>query len=164
MLHVILGSLESTLCHTSRFVVVNAMTPLAPLASLSRGDSRFVHKANGWDFKNTGQDHRCKSHGPLPQVHDLLLERVLCCVVLHRWTGAYQGRPLGQQPCHPCKPLLPRFGSAQQTASGILVLSCNVPCIWMVQPCHTGLHPEFDIEMAGKSLSCLHMSIHRVKL
>ena len=32
---------------------------------------------------------------------------------------AYQGRPLGQQPCHSCKPLLSRFGSAQQTASGI---------------------------------------------
>ena len=30
-----------------------------------------------------------------------------------------QGHPLGQQPCHPSKPLLSRFGSAQQTASGI---------------------------------------------
>ena len=33
--------------------------------------------------------------------------------------GIYQGRPLGQQPCHLCKPLLSRFSSAQQTASGI---------------------------------------------
>ena len=46
-------------------------------------------------------------------------------VVLHQWTGAYQGRPLGQQPCHPCKPLLSRFGSAQQTASGIGELQCT---------------------------------------
>ena len=56
-----------------------------------------------------GQDHWCKSHGPLPQVQGLLLEQVLCCVVLHQWTGAYQGRPLGQQPCHPCKTIIVSF-------------------------------------------------------
>ena len=66
-----------------------------------------------------GQDHWYKSHGQLPKVQGLLLGRVLCCVILHWWTGAYQGRALREHLCHSCKRLSSHFGSAQQTASGI---------------------------------------------
>ena len=98
-----------------------------------------------------GQDHWCESHGPLPQVQGLLLEWVLCCVVLHQWTGAYQGRPLGQQPCHPCKTIIVSFRFSTTNCFRYWYWVATHHASRWCNLAIRGLQPEFDTEVGGKT-------------